>query len=107
HPGVGKLFIETEYDAQSAGLLFSRRPRSADEAHAFAFHVLAIDGRLGGAVEWETDRARFLGRGRSLASPAALDGRALSGTTGAVLDPVAAMRERVRLAPGAFLRVTF
>ncbi len=37
----------------------------------------------------------------------ALDGRALSGTTGAVLDPIAALRERVRLAPGAFVRVTF
>jgi len=107
HPAFAKLFIETEYDAQSAGLLFSRRPRSADEAHACAFHVLAVDGRLGGAVEWETDRARFLGRGRSPSSPLALDGRALSGTTGAVLDPVAAVRERVRLAPGAFVRVTF
>ena len=107
HPAFAKLFVETEYDAQSAGLLFSRRPRSAEEAPAWAFHVLAIDGRLGGAVEWETDRAKFLGRGRSTASPAALDGRALSGTTGAVLDPVAAVRERVRLAPGAFVRVVF
>jgi cyclic beta-1,2-glucan synthetase len=107
HPAFGKLFIETEYDAQSAGLLFSRRPRSADEARTWAFHVLAVDGRLGGAVEWETDRARFLGRGRSPFNPVALDGRALSGTTGAVLDPIAAVRERVRLPPGAFVRVTF
>ncbi len=107
HPAFGKLFIETEYDAQSAGLLFSRRPRAADEAPAWAFHVLGVDGRLGGAVEWETDRARFLGRGRSPANPAALDGRALSSTTGAVLDPVAALRERLRLMPGAFVRVTF
>ena len=66
HPAFGKLFIETEFDAQSAGLLFSRRPRAADETPAWAFHVLGVDGRLGGAVEWETDRARFLGRGRSL-----------------------------------------
>ena len=29
----------------------------------------AVDGRLGGAVEWETDRAQFLGRGRSTANP--------------------------------------
>ena len=107
HPAFAKLFIETAYDAQSAGLLFSRRPRTAEESHPWAFHVLAIDGRLGGAIEWETDRARFLGRGRSLTNPAALDGRALSGTTGAVLEPVASVRERVRLAPGAFVRVTF
>jgi cyclic beta-1,2-glucan synthetase len=107
HPAFGKLFIETEFDAQSAGILFSRRPRGADEAPAWAFHVLGVEGRLGGAVEWETDRARFLGRGRSPANPAALEGRALSGTTGAVLDPIAAIRDRVRLAPGAFVRVTF
>jgi hypothetical protein len=54
-----------------------------------AFHVLGVDGpRLGGAVEWETDRARFIGRGRSFFNPIVLDGRALSGTTGAVLDPI-------------------
>ena len=34
------------------------------------------------------------------ANPVALDGRALSGTTGAVLDPVAALRERVHLRAG-------
>lgn len=108
HPAFGKLFVETEFDPQSAGLLFSRRPRGTDESPMVGFHVLGVDGpRLGGAVEWETDRANFVGRGRSLANPAALDGRALSGTTGAVLDPIGALRERIRLAPGAVIRVTF
>jgi cyclic beta-1,2-glucan synthetase len=107
HPAFGKLFVETEFDPQSTGLLFSRRRRSSDEASVWAFHVVGLEGRLGGAIEWETDRARFIGRGRSQANPIALDGRALSGTTGAVLDPVAALRERVRLAPGAFVRTTF
>ncbi len=106
HPAFGKLFIETDYDPQSAALLFSRRPRSAGEA-IWAFHVLGVEGRLSGALEWETDRARFLGRGRTSGNPVALDGRALSGTVGAVLDPIAALRERVRLPPGAFVRVTF
>ncbi|HUR34823.1 MAG TPA: glucoamylase family protein [Vicinamibacterales bacterium] len=107
HPAFGKLFVETEFDAPSSGLLFSRRPRGSDEARVWAFHVLGVEGRLGGAVEWETDRARLLGRGRSPARAASLDGRALSGTTGAVLDPVASLRDRVRLAPGAMVRVTF
>jgi cyclic beta-1,2-glucan synthetase len=106
HPAFGKLFVETEFDPQSAGLLLSRRRRGSDESPAWAFHVLGIEG-IGGSVEWETDRARFIGRGRSLANPLALDGRALSGTTGAVLDPIAALRDRVRLAPGAVARVTF
>jgi cyclic beta-1,2-glucan synthetase len=108
HPAFGKLFVETEYDPQSAGLLFSRRPRAAGEPPVVAFHVLGVDGpRLGGAVEWETDRARFLGRGRTPANPVSLDGRGLSGTTGAVLDPIGALRERVRLAPGGAVRVVF
>ncbi len=107
HPAFGKLFVETEFEAQSAGLLFSRRPRGSSEAPIWAFHVLGVERRLGGAGEWETDRARFIGRGRSLADPAALEGRALSGTTGAVLDPVAALRERVRLPAGAVARITF
>jgi cyclic beta-1,2-glucan synthetase len=108
HPAFGKLFVETEFDPQSAGLLFTRRPRAADESPIASFHVLGVDGpRLGGAVEWETDRARFIGRGRSHASPIVLDGRALSGTTGAVLDPIGALRERIRLAPHAVVRVSF
>ena len=32
HPAFGKLFVETEFDPQSSGLLFSRRPRAADES---------------------------------------------------------------------------
>ncbi len=108
HPAFGKLFVETEFDPQSAGLIFSRRPRAADESPIVAFHVLGVDGpRLAGGVEWETDRARFIGRGRSPANPAALDGRGLSGTTGAVLDPIGALRERLRLGPGGSARVTF
>jgi cyclic beta-1,2-glucan synthetase len=108
HPAFGKLFVESEFDPQSAGLLFTRRPRASDEAAVVAFHVLGVDGpRLGGAVEWETDRARFIGRGRSLLNPVVLDGRALAGTTGAVLDPIGALRERIRLAPGASVRMTF
>ncbi len=107
HPAFGKLFVESEHDAQNAGLLFSKRPRGGDERPVWAFHVLGVDGRLGGAVEWETDRAQFVGRGRSTVNPIALDGRPLSGATGPVLDPVAALRDRVRLVPGAFVRVTF
>ena len=56
----------------------------------------------------ETDRARFIGRGRSTRDPVAMetDG-ALSGTTGAVLDPIFALRARVRLGPGQSASVAF
>jgi len=107
HPGFAKLFVESEYLAEAAALLFRRRPRTDDEAEMWAVHVLGLEGRPQGPVEWETDRARFLGRGRDPGDPQALDGRPLSGTTGAVLDPVASLRERLRLAPGRRVRLTF
>jgi cyclic beta-1,2-glucan synthetase len=107
HPAFGKLFVETEYLADSAALVCHRRPRDAAEPAAWAFHALSLDGRPQGPLEWETDRARFLGRGRSPAEPAALDGRALSGTTGVVLDPIVSLRQRIRLPAGATVRLCF
>src|SRR5207245_10531048 len=65
------------------------------------------EGRAQGPVEWETDRARFLGRGRGPENPQALDGRSLSGTTGVVLDPIVSLRQHIRLAPGGFMRLSF
>ena len=107
HPAFGKLFVETEYLPERSALLCRRRPRSADEAAPWAVHVLSLEGRAQGRLEWETDRARFLGRGRSTEDPQALDGRSLSGTTGVVLDPVVSLRRRIRLAPGGFVRLSF
>jgi cyclic beta-1,2-glucan synthetase len=107
HPAFGKLFVETEYLPERTALLCGRRPRSADEAALWAVHVLSLEGRTQSPLEWETDRSRFLGRGRSPADPQALDGRSLSGTTGVVLDPVVSLRQRVRLAPGGFVRLSF
>src|SRR6185503_9610042 len=107
HPVFGKLFLETEGRAETASLLCTRRRRSPDDPAACAIHVLSVEGRAQSAVEWETDRAKFLGRGRGPDDPVSLDGRPLSGTTGAVLDAVASLRTRVRLAPGGFARVTF
>jgi cyclic beta-1,2-glucan synthetase len=107
HPAFSNLFVETEYLPESAALLCARRTRASDESGAWAVHVLGVEGRMQGPVEWESDRARFLGRGRGPDDPIALDGRALSGTTGAVLDPIVSLRTRVRLAPGGFVRLSF
>jgi cyclic beta-1,2-glucan synthetase len=107
HPAFGKLFLETEYAPASSALLCHRRRRDPGEAPIWAVHVLSLEGRTQGPIEWETDRARFLGRGRSPGVPAALDGRTLSGTTGVVLDPIFSLRQRIRLAPGATARLSF
>jgi cyclic beta-1,2-glucan synthetase len=70
--------------------------------------VAVVEGDPVGELQWETDRARFLGRGRGIRTPAAvIDGQPLSNTTGAVLDPIVSLRRRVRLPPRDTVRVAF
>ena len=71
HPAFAKLFLETEYHAASGALLCRRRPRTHDQPPIWALHTLA--SKVAHEVEYETDRARFLGRGRSTRNPAGLD----------------------------------
>ena len=107
HPAFQKLFVETEW-VPGATLLSSRRPRSDDETWPWCAHVVAAGPERIGEVSYETDRARFLGRGRTVHSPRALDaGVSLSGTVGAVLDPIVALRVRVRIEPERSATVAF
>ncbi|HEU4996928.1 MAG TPA: glucoamylase family protein [Gemmatimonadaceae bacterium] len=109
HPAFSSLFIETEWHAWCSAITATRRPRSSSERTMWCVHVVdAGGGERVGAPSYDTDRARFLGRGRSTRDPVALerDG-ALSGSTGAVLDPIFAIRVRVRLDPGQSASVAF
>ena len=107
HPAFSNLFIETTAVPEWDALLCTRRPRSGTD-RVYLVHVLSGRGRIGGATEYETDRARFIGRGRTLANPAALSGGGpLSNTTGAVLDPIVSLRQSIRLPPGGTARLSF
>lgn len=100
HPAFSKLFVQTEALAGQGAILCMRRPRSAGEPTPRMLHLMAVHGADAGTVSWETDRARFIGRTRSTAEPLAMDQAGpLSGTVGAVLDPIVAIRQRVVLAP--------
>ena len=108
HPAFQNLFVQTEFVPEVGALLATRRPRSAGERRIWAAHVSALEDQAGEAAQFETDRARFIGRGRSLRNPTSVvDGRPLSGTVGAVLDPVFSLRRRVQLAPGGTVHVVF
>ena len=51
-----------------------------------------------GELQYETDRARFLGRGHHVRTAVSMiDGRPLSNTVGSVLDPVMSLRRTVRV----------
>ena len=100
HPAFGNLFVRTEIVGKCEAIVCSRRPRSSDEPVPWMFHLMAVHGAEVQQVSCETDRARFIGRGGSLAAPRAMrePGR-LSGSEGSVLDPIVAVRQRILLAP--------
>ncbi len=108
HPAFGNLFVETAWHSWCNAITATRRPRSATEESPWFVHLVDWGKDRSGMVTCETDRARFLGRGRSTRDPVALerDG-SLSGATGAVLDPVFAIRTRVIVAPGQSVSVAF
>lgn len=106
HPAFGKLFVESEQVQGRKLLIFKRRPQGQDQAPVWAFHMLAGGDLPGRDLEFETDRARFIGRGRSTANPAAME-EPLSNTAGVVLDPVMSWRGWVRLRPGESKTLAF
>jgi cyclic beta-1,2-glucan synthetase len=108
HQTFSKLFVQTEYVAKRNTLLATRRKRTPGEPEIWAAHHAVVDASALGEPEIETDRARFLGRGRELRSPlAVMDGHRLSGTVGTVLDPVFALRYRILVTAGATARIAF
>lgn len=106
HPAFSKLFVETEIIHSRKAVLCHRRSRSPDEKNPWMFHLLTL-GRVGD-ISYETDRLKFLGRGRTQADPAALrDPFPLSDSDGPVLDPIVAIRCSMAMEPGETARLNF
>ena len=108
HPAFSKLSVETEFVADVGTLLATRRLRSPGEIPVWAAHLAVVEGDQIGDLQCDTDRAGFLGQGRTLRKPAGImEGGSLSDTVGDVLDPIFSLRVRVRILPGATARVAF
>ena len=100
HPAFSNLFVQTEIIHDRQAILCTRRPRSVDEQSPWMFHLMAVHGAEFGVVSYETDRAQFIGRAQSSATPQAMSqDAALSDSQGSVLDPIVAIRYRITLAP--------
>jgi cyclic beta-1,2-glucan synthetase len=99
HPAFSNLFVQTEIVSQRQAILCSRRPRSQDEATPWMLHLLAVHGADVQKISYETDRRQFIGRGNTLAHPAAMNVASLSGNAGSVLDPIVAIRYRLTIEP--------
>ena len=108
HPAFGALFVETEFVPEMGALLATRRRRGRSDPEVWAAHIGVVDGEATAEVQYETDRARFIGRGRTIHAPAAITGGwPLSNSVGALLDPVFSLRRQVRVPAGSSVRISF
>ena len=108
HPAFSKLFVQTAHLAEFGALTATRRPRSQGEPEVWAAHFAVVEGTIAAEPQYETDRSRFLGRGRGIGNAAAIiDSRALSGSMGTVLDPIFSLRYRLLVPPGGVARIAF
>ena len=108
HPAFSNLFVETEFARKSSAILCTRRARSQEERPPWLLHLMVGQGGEQEEISCETDRSRFVGRGGTLANPAAMKSISpLSNTVGSVLDPIISLRRTVSLLPHETATIDF
>ena len=107
HPAFSKMFVETEFVNDHQALLATRRQRVPGEQEIWVAQFMLVQGQNIGQLEFETDRARFIGMGNEKRLPASLlTLEKLSNTVGTVLDPIFSLRQRLRVPAGRLVRCT-
>ncbi|KHD37627.1 NdvB [Clostridium acetobutylicum] len=106
HPTFSNLFVRTEFEPQYGCLIASRRRRSEKENKSYVMHSMFTDGDVNGNIQYETSRINFIGRGRDVHNPEALNSP-LKNTIGDVLDPVMSLRRRIKLQPGKTINISY
>jgi len=99
HPAFGNLFITTEYIDELKGILAKRRPRSEKDKDIYTLESTLGEDEFN--VEYDTARLSFVGRNHSKENPVALEeNKPLRNNVGNVLDPIIAIKRRVRISQG-------
>jgi cyclic beta-1,2-glucan synthetase len=106
HPAFQKLFVQTEAVPAQQALLAFRRQRHPEDPPVFVAHRLTVEGEAAGEpMRFETDRRRFIGRGRSLMHPMGIVEEP-GNSQGYVLDPILSLRRSLTLGPAERLQVS-
>ncbi len=92
HPAFRNLFIQTE-KLQKYGVSATRRPRREEDEPIALWHMLSTDASLT-VFHVQTDRTAFLGRGRTVYAPRALElpVSAMADSLGAMVEPCLSLR---------------
>jgi cyclic beta-1,2-glucan synthetase len=115
HPAFSNLFLQAQWSGAQQALLFTRRPRAADQAAVHMAHFLADSDKPVASLRLQTDRQRWLGRRHAPARPQALleqlpqigAATQASRTLDTGLDPVCALAAHLHLPGGASTQLTF
>ncbi|WP_027621850.1 GH36-type glycosyl hydrolase domain-containing protein [Acetivibrio clariflavus] len=106
HPAFSNLFIRTEFIPELNCLIANRRPRSENDKPVWSLNLMTIEGEAVGGLQYETDRFKFIGRGRNVTNPQVIEERKpLTNTVGPVLDPIMSMRCMLKIEPGKTAKV--
>jgi cyclic beta-1,2-glucan synthetase len=108
HPVFARMFLKTEIAGQRDAIFVERQKRGVtDPAVAIAQLIVDPSGEIG-SIQFETDRMRFLGRGRTLTEAAAFDaGATLSGADGFPMDACISLRRTIRVPAGEKASILF
>jgi cellobiose phosphorylase len=109
HPAFSKLFVETDYLPMHHSILAKRRPRSKEEKPIWLVHTIACNEHdKPNSLEFETERSNFIGKGRTLSNPMAMDdGNRFKGSQGNVSDPIVSFRKKIKLNAGQKIKISF
>ena len=110
HPAFSKLFVETEFLEESHSIIAKRRPRSKEETPLYLIHTFACSNQVDELkpFSFETERSNFIGKGRSLSNPQAMDeGNNLKEFQGNVSDPIVSLRKYIKLDAHEKVTLTF
>lgn len=108
HPAFAKMFVVTRFLPEFGALVATRRARAPGEPEVWAAHFVVVEGNAVADLQYESDRAQFIGRDHTVGAAVALMGeRPLSNSVGTVLDPIFSIRHRLRIASGKVARIAF
>ncbi|EJO5348080.1 cyclic beta 1-2 glucan synthetase [Clostridium botulinum] len=108
HPSFSNLFVKTELVEDPFCILANRRKRSQKDKSPWLMQTVAIEGEQKGTFQYETSRMDFIGRGRNLYNPQAMDNETnLKNSIGPVLDPIVSIRTRVKIKAKANCTVAY
>ncbi|TMV67114.1 glycosyl transferase, partial [Thioclava sp. BHET1] len=106
HPAFSRMFVQTEFLPEYGALIAWRRRRSPEEPEIWVAQFSVVEGTTVAPLQYDSDRDSAFGRDQDQARPRAItDPAPLAGTTGTVLDPVFALRNRLLIAPGRTARI--